>query len=119
MAHDDRMRADDRGHAVRWEVAGMTTRYGLVPGAEVGREEISLLVAERTVRTGKGEETVVVSDRIILSPFTAKRLLALLSAILARVELRSRERTGEGAQSSERRTEMHMLRFFRGGRGCK
>ena len=115
VAHDDRRGADDRGHAVRWDVADMTTRYGLVPGAEVGRGEISLLVAERTVRTGKREETVVVSDRIILNPFTAKRLLVLLGTILARQELRSRERTGEGPQSSERRTKMDMIRFFEGG----
>lgn len=93
MPHNDRRGADDRGHAVRWDVTDMITRCGLVPGAAISREEISLLVAERTVRTGEGEVTVLVNDRITLSPFTAKRLLVLLRTILARQELQRMERT--------------------------
>ena len=100
--HDERIRADDRGHAVRWDAADMTTRCGRVPGATFSREEISLLVAERTVRTGEGEVTVPVNDRIILSPYTAKRLLVLLGTILARQDLRSTARAGERASLGSR-----------------
>ena len=93
MQHDDQRGESCRGHAVRWDVADTTTRCGLVPGATFSREEVSLLVAERTVRTGEREVTVQVSDRIIVSPFTAKRLLVLLGTILARQELQAMERT--------------------------
>jgi len=102
MPYDDRIGESGRGHAVRWDAAEMTTRCGMVPGAAYSREEISLLVAERTVRTGEGEVTVPVSDRIILSPYTAKRLLVLLGTILARRELQSMERTGAQASTESR-----------------
>jgi len=102
MPYDDRIGESGRGHAVRWDAAEMTTRCGRVPGATFSREEISLLVAERTVRTGEGEVTVPVSDRIILSPYTAKRLLVLLGTILARRELQSMERTGAQASTESR-----------------
>jgi hypothetical protein len=80
----------------------MRTHYGLVPGAAAGRDEISLLMADRTVRTGEGEETVLVSDRVILSPYTAKRLLVLLGTILARQELQSAERPDARASIGSR-----------------
>jgi hypothetical protein len=62
----------------------MTTLYGRVLGIEVTRAEIKLLFGGRTVHQGRGEETVIVSDRIILNPFTAKRLHVLLGKIMAR-----------------------------------
>ena len=102
MPDNDWREADDRGHAVRWDAAEMTTRCGMVPGVAFSREEVSLLVAERTIRTGEGEVTVPVSDRIILSPFTAKRLLSLLGTILRRQELQSMERTDAGASTGSR-----------------
>ena len=63
----------DRGSAVRWDGEGMTTLYGTVFGIEVSRESISLLFGGRTARRGDSEEAIMVSDRIILSPFAAKR----------------------------------------------
>jgi hypothetical protein len=83
----DRKEQGESGPAVIWNVDDMSTLYGAVFGIEVGREEISLLFAGRTVLRNRREETVVVSDRIILSPSTAKRLLALLGKIVARHQL--------------------------------
>jgi hypothetical protein len=85
------------GPAVTWDDAGLNTLYGAVFTVKGTREEISLLFAGRSVRTGNREETVKVSDRIILIPFTAKRLIVLLRKIMARHELRF------GAGSSEPR----------------
>jgi hypothetical protein len=73
----------DRGPAVRWDGEGMTTLYGMVFGIEVSRESISLLFGGRTARRGDSEEAIMVSDRIILSPFAAKRLLRLLEKTMA------------------------------------
>jgi len=72
------------GPAVIWDIAGMITLYGTVLGIEVSRGEIRLLFGSRTLQTGRQEETVMVSDRIILSPFATKRLLVLMRKIMAR-----------------------------------
>ncbi len=82
----------DRNPRVQWDFADMTTICGTAVGVYATREEVCLLFAGRMVRTG-GRETVMVSDRIIVNPFTAKRLHVLLENILARQELRSPERS--------------------------
>jgi hypothetical protein len=87
MPNGEKIKHVDRGPAVIWDIAGMITLYGMVLGIEVTREEIRLLFGSRTVQTGRREETVMVSDRIIVSPFTAKRLLVLLRKIMARHQL--------------------------------
>jgi len=74
--------------AVTWDAAGMTTVFGTVWNVIGTREEISLLFASRSLRTGDREETITLSDRIILSPHTAKRLLVLLRKIMARHQQR-------------------------------
>jgi hypothetical protein len=60
----------------------MDTLHGTVFSVEVNRGEICLLFGSRTLTTGKGMETVVVSNRIILNPFTAKRLFVLLRRVM-------------------------------------
>jgi hypothetical protein len=75
------------GPSVRWDTADMDTLHGTVFSVEVNRGEICLLFGSRTLTTGKGMETVVVSNRIILNPFTAKRLFVLLRRVMARHEL--------------------------------
>jgi len=74
----------DSGRAVAWDVGDMITVYGTVLGIEVTREEISILFGSRTVHTGRRNKTVVVSDRIVVSPFTAKRMLVLLRKVMER-----------------------------------
>ncbi len=66
----------------------MITIYATVLGIETTREEIRLLFGSRIVQSGRREETLMVSDRIIVNPFTAKRLLALLEKILASNQMR-------------------------------
>ena len=87
MLKGDKTKHVDRRPAVIWDVADMTTLYGAVFGIEVLRGELSLLFAARSVRRGTREEAVMVSNRIILHPFTAKRLLVLLRKTMARHQL--------------------------------
>jgi hypothetical protein len=84
MQNGEKIKHADRGPVVVWDSAAMITLYGTVLGIEIAQEEIRLLFGSRTVQTGRREETVMVSDRMIVSPFTAKRLLVLLSKIMAR-----------------------------------
>lgn len=87
MAKGEKIKHVERGPAVIWDIADMSTLYGTVLGIEVTREEIRLLFGSRTVRRNRYDETVMVSDRIIMSPLAAKRLLVLLQKIVARHQL--------------------------------
>jgi hypothetical protein len=78
-----------RSPAVIWNTGGMVTMYGTVLTIEVTQEEIRLLLGSRTVRTGLREETIMVSDRIIMNLFTAKRLFFLLRDIMVRHKLQN------------------------------
>lgn len=88
MPEQKKKEQDIGGTVVIWDDAGMNTLYGTVFSAKGTREGISLLFAGSSVRTGRGEEAMKVSDRIILSPYTAKRLMVLLRKIMAQHELR-------------------------------
>ena len=73
-----------RGRVVTLDMADTTTLCGAMVGAEIGPGEISLLFASRTRRRGDREETVEISDRIILNPFTAMRMHEVLQRVMAR-----------------------------------
>jgi hypothetical protein len=83
----EKIKHGNRGPAVVWNIADMITLYGTVFGIEVTHEELRLLFGSRTVQAGRREKTVMVSDRIIISPLTAKRMLVLLRKIMARHQL--------------------------------
>jgi hypothetical protein len=77
-------RAVHSGRVVTWDMADTTTLCCATVGAEVGPGEISLLFASRVTRRGGREETVAISDRIILNPFTAMRMHEVLQRVMAR-----------------------------------
>ena len=87
MKKDDKIKHDDRRPVILWDSAEMITIYGAVAGIEAARGEIRLLFSNRIVHRERGEETIMVSDRVILSPFAAKRLHVLLGKIMARHQL--------------------------------
>ena len=67
----------------------MTTSYANVVHASSTREEMTLLFGTNvTLYTGQSEVTVKLSDRIILSPFAAKRLSILLNGVVNEYEKR-------------------------------
>lgn len=90
-------RADDRsqgqsarnGLNIRWDDSSMRSLYSNVCNATGTREEIVLLFGvHQAWRSGVKDVTVQLQDRIILSPFAAKRLNTLLSRVLREYESR-------------------------------
>lgn len=74
---------------VHWDAASMSTSYANVVNVSSTREEVTMLFGTNvTLYTGQNEVTVKLSDRIILSPFAAKRLMILLNNVVAEYEKR-------------------------------
>ena len=74
---------------VKWDDSNMSTTYANVCNVSSTREEVSLLFGtNQTLYTGQKELKVQVTDRIILSPFAAKRLYLLLGNVIAQYENR-------------------------------
>jgi hypothetical protein len=75
---------------VSWDDAQMSTSYANVVNAASTREEVALFFGtNQTWNLAKEQEvTVQLSNRIILNPFAAKRLMMLLGGILKEYESR-------------------------------
>ena len=74
---------------VNWDATGMSTSYANVVNVSSTREEVTLLFGTNvTLYTGQQEVTVKLSDRIILSPYAAKRLMVLLNNVMGEYERR-------------------------------
>ena len=72
-----------------WDDSKMNTSYSNVCNVLGTREEIMLLFgANQQWRTGQKEVTVMLSDRIVLNPYAAKRLLRMLEQWLQEYESR-------------------------------
>ena len=77
------------GPRVVWDDSKMKTSYANVCNVLGTREEIMLLFgANQAWHGGQKEVTVVLSDRIVLNPYAAKRLSALLEQGLKEYEAR-------------------------------
>lgn len=89
---------------VRWDDSAMKTSYANVCNVASTREEVTLLFGtNQTWHSGQEEVSVRLSDRIILSPFAAKRLAVLIGNVVTEYEKRfgalSIERGGDGGKS--------------------
>lgn len=75
---------------VEWDDTRMRSTYANVVNAASTREEVSVFFGTNQTWNldEKREVTVQLSDRIILSPFAAKRLWVLLGAVLKQHEQR-------------------------------
>ena len=74
---------------VKWDDSSMSTTYANVCNVTGTREEVALLFGtNQTLYTGQKEVTVKVTNRIVLSPFAAKRLQRLLENVIAQYESR-------------------------------
>jgi hypothetical protein len=74
---------------VRWDDSQMKTSYANVCNVASTREEVVLLFGvNQAWHAGQREIPVQLSDRVILSPFAAKRLSVLLSNVLREYETR-------------------------------
>jgi len=82
-------REDNTTPTVVWDDSKMNTSYANVCNVLGTREEIMLLFgANQQWRTGQKEVTVLLSDRIVLNPYAAKRLFRMLEQGLKEYESR-------------------------------
>jgi hypothetical protein len=82
-------RAGTAGPKVVWDDSKMKTSYANVCNVLGTREEIMLLFgANQAWHGGQKEVTVALSDRIVLNPYAAKRLMTLLEQGLKEYESR-------------------------------
>jgi len=74
---------------VVWDDSRMSTSYSNVCNVLGSREEITLLFgANQAWHAGQKEVKVMLSDRIVLNPYAAKRLHSLLQRVLKEYEAR-------------------------------
>ncbi|PLX94837.1 MAG: DUF3467 domain-containing protein [Desulfuromonas sp.] len=72
---------------VKWDDSNMNTAYANVCNVSSTREEVTLLFGtNQTWHAGQKEVTVLLSDRMILNPFAAKRLALLLANVVGQYE---------------------------------
>lgn len=82
---------------VVWDDSRLNTSYSNVCNVLGSREEITLLFgANQAWHSGQKEVKVMLSDRIILNPYAAKRLQSLLQRVLKEYESRFGELKTEG-----------------------
>ena len=81
-------RAGDQPKIV-WDDSNMRSVYANVSNVAGGREEITLLFGmNQAWHSGQKEVKVKLTDRIVLSPFAAKRMSILLNNVLRDYEKR-------------------------------
>jgi Protein of unknown function (DUF3467) len=75
---------------VNWDDSQMRTSYANVVNASATREEISVFFGANMTWSlnDKREFNVRLNDRVVLSPFAAKRLSILLAAVVREYEQR-------------------------------
>lgn len=72
---------------VHWDDSAMATDYANVCNVTGTREEVALLFGtNHALHQGESELTVQLSNRIVLSPYVAKRMQKLLAHILEQHE---------------------------------
>lgn len=74
---------------VKWDDAKLKTTYANVCNVSSTREEVTLLFGtNQTWHGGQKEVTVELNDRIVVSPYAAKRLMMLLNNVVGQYEKR-------------------------------
>jgi hypothetical protein len=74
---------------IKWDDSRMKSTYANVCNVSSTREEITLLfVLNQAWNAQQKQLSIELSDRIILNPFAAKRLAALLNNVLTQYESR-------------------------------
>ncbi len=86
-----------------WDDSNMDSTYANVCNVASTREEVTLLFGtNQTWQSGTGSKdvTIKLSNRIIISPYAAKRLNMLLSSVVDQYEARFGKLNVEGASDS-------------------
>jgi hypothetical protein len=87
---------------IRWDSANMRSAYANVFNASGTREEVVLFFGmNQSWDAAQKEMTVQLSDRIVLSPFVAKRLSIVLGNVIKNYEARYGKLDVEGRPQTE------------------
>jgi hypothetical protein len=93
----DSIKKAPEAQKVVWDDSRMNTSYSNVCNVLGSREEITLLFgANQAWHSGQKEVKVLLSDRVVLNPYAAKRLATLLDRVLKEYETRYGELKLEG-----------------------
>ena len=77
------------GARIKWDDSSMRSSYANVCNVTSTREEVVMLFGiNQAWNRGQKEVTIQLTDRIIVSPFAAKRLSMLLGAVVKEYESR-------------------------------
>ena len=83
MDNDNKPQEAPQQMKVRWESANMQSAYSNVCNVSGTREEIVLFFGmNQAWDPAQQEMTIHLSNRIVMSPFVAKRLAALLNNVI-------------------------------------
>ena len=77
------------GTKIKWDDSNMKSAYANVCNVSSTREEVVLLFGvNQAWNRGQKEVTIQLTDRIIISPYAAKRLVGLLDGVVQEYEKR-------------------------------
>lgn len=78
-----------QGARIKWDDSGMKSSYANVCNVTSTREEVVMLFGiNQAWNRGQKEVTIQLTDRIIISPYAAKRLATLLDGVVQEYEKR-------------------------------
>jgi hypothetical protein len=83
------IRGDTAGMKIKWDDSNMKSAYANVCNVTSTREEVVMLFGmNQAWNRGQKEVTIQLTDRIVISPYAAKRLSMLLGSVVAEYEKR-------------------------------
>jgi hypothetical protein len=83
------IRGDTAGMKIKWDDSSMKSSYANVCNVTSTREEVVMLFGmNQAWNRGQKEVTIHLTDRIVVSPYAAKRLSMLLSSVVKEYENR-------------------------------
>jgi uncharacterized protein DUF3467 len=86
---DTAVKQDVQGTRIKWDDASMRSSYANVCNVTSTREEVVMLFGiNQAWNRGQKEVTIQLTDRIIISPYAAKRLASLLDGVVKEYEKR-------------------------------
>jgi hypothetical protein len=91
--------AQEQGTRIKWDDSNMKSSYANVCNVTSTREEVVMLFGiNQAWNRGQKEVTIQLTDRIIISPYAAKRLVGLLEGVVKEYEKRFGTLSVEGPQ---------------------
>ena len=92
--------AQQQDTKIKWDDSQMKSSYANVCNVTSTREEVVMLFGiNQAWNRGQKEVTIQLTDRIIISPYAAKRLVTLLDGVVKEYEKRFGALNVEGPQA--------------------